>query len=67
MEKKTTQLRRLLQSGTRFPSMGLAELINQLLVQGQAPLVQYISGHWMDINNLEDLQRAGEFAQGHQS
>jgi len=28
---------------------------------GHAPQVQYISGHWMDINNLEDLQRASEF------
>ena len=35
--------------------------------RGDAPQVQYISGHWMDINNLEDLQRAGEFTQGHQS
>jgi phosphoenolpyruvate phosphomutase len=29
-----------------------------------APQVQYITGHWMDINNLEDLQRAGDFAHG---
>jgi hypothetical protein len=28
---------------------------------------QYISGHWMDINNLDDLQRAGDFAQGQSS
>jgi hypothetical protein len=34
MEKKTTQLRRILQSGTSFPSMGLPELINQLVAQG---------------------------------
>ena len=27
-----------------------------------APQVQYISGRWMDINNPEDLQRAGDFA-----
>jgi phosphoenolpyruvate phosphomutase len=58
---------RVLQSDPGFSGMGLPELMNQLIAQGQAPQVQYISGHWMDINNLEDLQRAGEFAQGHQS
>ena len=57
----------VLQSDPGFPNMGLPDLINQLIAQGHAPQVQYISGHWMDINNLEDLQRAGEFAQGHQS
>ncbi len=41
---------------------GVPELINRLVANGHAPQVQYISGHWMDINNLEDLQRAGDFA-----
>jgi phosphoenolpyruvate phosphomutase len=50
-----------------FSRLGLPDLVNQLAEQGHAPQVQYISGHWMDINNLEDLQRAGEFAQGHAS
>lgn len=57
----------VLQSDPGFSGMGLPELMNQLIAQDHAPQVQYISGHWMDINNLEDLQRAGEFAQGHQS
>jgi len=35
-----------------------------LIQQGSPPQVQYISGHWMDINDLEDLQRAAVFAQG---
>jgi NDP-sugar pyrophosphorylase family protein len=25
--------------------------------------VQYVNGHWMDINNLDDLERAGAFEQ----
>jgi phosphoenolpyruvate phosphomutase len=41
---------------------GMPDLINRLVANGHAPQVQYISGHWMDINNLEDLQRAGDFA-----
>jgi phosphoenolpyruvate phosphomutase len=42
--------------------LGVPDLINRLVANGHAPQVQYISGHWMDINNLEDLQRAGDFA-----
>lgn len=57
----------VLQADRQFNQMGLPHLINQLIDQGQAPQVQYISGHWMDINNLEDLQRAEAFAQGHRS
>jgi len=40
------------------------QLINRLVDNGHAPQVQYISGHWMDINNLEDLQRATDFSHG---
>ena len=48
----------------QFENYGVPQLINRLVENGHAPQVQYISGHWMDINNLEDLQRAGEFAHG---
>jgi phosphoenolpyruvate phosphomutase len=47
-----------------FGRMGVPDLVNQLIANGHAPQVQYVTGHWMDINNLEDLQRAGEFAHG---
>jgi phosphoenolpyruvate phosphomutase len=47
-----------------FESMGVPDLVNRLVADGHAPQVQYIAGHWMDINNLEDLQRAGDFAHG---
>jgi phosphoenolpyruvate phosphomutase len=26
--------------------------------------VLYINGHWLDVNSLEDLDRAGDFTQG---
>ncbi|MFC1696146.1 phosphoenolpyruvate mutase [Pseudomonadota bacterium] len=45
-----------------FTDLGVPDLVNRLVRNGHAPQVQYISGHWMDINNLEDLQRAGDFA-----
>ncbi len=56
-----------LQQHSNFEQMGLPDLINQLIAHQHAPQAQYISGHWMDINNLHDLQRAGEFAQGQHS
>lgn len=51
----------------RFNEFSVPELINCLVENGHAPQVQYISGHWMDINNLEDVQRAGDFAHGRSS
>lgn len=56
-----------LQRSPDFDHLGLPDLINRLIADGHAPQVQYISGHWMDINNLQDLQRASEFTQGRNS
>jgi phosphoenolpyruvate phosphomutase len=47
-----------------FERLGIPDLVNRLVRNGHSPQVKYISGHWMDINNLEDLARAGEFAHG---
>jgi len=47
-----------------FGRLGVPDLVNRLIANGHAPQVQYIAGHWMDINNLEDLARAGDFAHG---
>jgi phosphoenolpyruvate phosphomutase len=44
-----------------FNTLGLPDLLNQLVTEGHAPQVQYVNGHWMDINNLGDLERAGAF------
>ena len=48
-----------------FEASGLPDLINRLIKEGCAPQVQYINGHWMDINRPEDLLRADDFAHGH--
>jgi len=53
-----------LRADPAFGRMAVPDLVNRLVEMGHAPQVQYITGHWMDINNLEDLQRAGEFAHG---
>ena len=44
-----------------FNTLGVPDLLNQLVENGHAPQVQYVNGHWMDINNLGDLERAGAF------
>jgi phosphoenolpyruvate phosphomutase len=44
-----------------FAELGIPDLLNQLVEDGHAPQVQYVNGHWMDINNLGDLERAGTF------
>jgi phosphoenolpyruvate phosphomutase len=54
-----------LNSEKDFINKEMPDLINRLVENGHAPQVQYISGHWMDINNLDDLQRAGDFAHHH--
>jgi phosphoenolpyruvate phosphomutase len=55
---------RQLQADAKFARMDVPDLVNRLIANGHAPQVQYVTGHWMDINNLEDLQRAGDFAHG---
>lgn len=50
-----------LQQREDFDELGLPDLLNQLVADGHAPQVQYINGHWMDINDLDDLERAGAF------
>lgn len=55
---------RQLQADAKFARMDVPDLVNRLIDNGHAPQVQYVTGHWMDINNLEDLQRAGDFAHG---
>ena len=53
-----------LRSEPGFEGMAVPDLINRLIENGHAPQVQYISGHWMDINNVQDLARASDFAHG---
>lgn len=47
-----------------YASLGMPELLNHLIAQGHPVRVLYIAGHWLDVNALEDLDRAGEFARG---
>lgn len=50
-----------------FERYGIPDLLNRLIGEGCRPQVHYVNGHWMDINRLEDLQRAEEFAHGRET
>jgi phosphoenolpyruvate phosphomutase len=47
-----------------FDRRTLPDLLNHLVRSGRPVQVHYIHGHWLDVNQLEDLDRAGDFAQG---
>jgi len=44
-----------------FKQMSLADLLNQLIKMNHPVKVHYINGHWVDINALADIDRAGDF------
>ena len=39
----------------------LPRLLNALIAGGHAIEVRYTSGHWLDVDSLNDVVRAGEF------
>lgn len=45
-----------------LPDGSISDLINALVEAGTAIQVHYIHGHWLDVNRLEDLEKADAFA-----
>ena len=50
-----------LQQQDSFNSLGIPDLLNYLVSNGKPVKVHYIHGHWLDVNTIEDIDRAGEF------
>ncbi len=46
-----------------FDRLSLPDLLNYLVQQRKPVKVWYIHGHWLDVNSIEDLERANSFAQ----
>ncbi len=44
-----------------FSSMTIPDLLNHILNMGNKIKVHYINGHWLDVNDLIDIERAGNF------
>ena len=42
--------------------LDLPDLLNSLVAAGRPVHVQYVRGHWLDVNSAEDLDRANSFA-----
>jgi phosphoenolpyruvate phosphomutase len=45
-----------------FARLGMPDLLNHLIERGRPVKVLYIHGHWLDVNDLGDLERANAFA-----
>jgi phosphoenolpyruvate phosphomutase len=46
----------------RMPDGSISDLINALVEADTSVQVHYIHGHWLDVNRLEDLEKADAFA-----
>ncbi|MBU2644987.1 isocitrate lyase/phosphoenolpyruvate mutase family protein, partial [bacterium] len=44
-----------------FESLEIRDLITHFIQQGMKVKIQYISGHWVDVNRISDLTLANEF------
>lgn len=44
-----------------FSNMDIRDLINNFVERGIKVKIQYISGHWIDVNNIDDLTLASAF------
>ena len=53
-----------LRSSPAFHRLGLPDLLNHLIAQGKTVRVLYTTGRWLNVNDMEDLRRAGDFAFG---
>ena len=53
-----------LEARADFARLGMPDLLNHLVEQGRPVAVQYVHGHWLDVNDLDDLERANAFAHG---
>ena len=52
-----------LKSESNFNELTLPDLLNHLIQQGKPISTHYINGHWLDVNSLDDFDRAGDFTQ----
>lgn len=59
----TASLEALRQRGD-FAQLGLPDVLNHLVAAGKPVHVWYVHGHWLDVNSVQDLENAGNFAAG---
>lgn len=50
------------QETVEFKTADIRDMLNQLIQDGHKIKIKYISGHWVDVNNISDLTLANEFS-----
>ena len=50
-----------MQQQKNFAQLTIPDLLNHLVGKNHPVHVQYIHGHWLDVNTIEDIDRAGDF------
>ena len=50
-----------LQQQDNFAKLTIPDLLNHLVGKGHPVGVHYIHGHWLDVNTIADIDRAGDF------
>ncbi len=50
-----------LKTTDNFNELKLPDLLNHIIEQGNPINVHYIDGHWLDVNSLDDIDRANDF------
>ena len=50
-----------LERGDGFDRLTLPDLLNHMTRSGRPVTVHYINGHWLDVNSVNDIDRAGDF------
>lgn len=53
-----------LKNEDNFRLLGMPDLLNHLVKTGKKVHVHYINGHWLDVNSLDDIDRASDFTHG---
>ncbi|MGI9229491.1 MAG: phosphoenolpyruvate mutase [Gammaproteobacteria bacterium] len=53
-----------LQQREDYSQLSIPDLLNYLVDDGKTVKVHYISGHWLDVNTIDDLDRAADFTYG---
>ena len=44
-----------------FAELRMADLFNRLIQEGKRVSVQYIRGHWVDVDDIKDVSQASGF------
>jgi phosphoenolpyruvate phosphomutase len=62
--KRLREMLATLAARADFDRLSVSDLLNALVAAGGKVDVLYVHGHWLDVNDHDDLRRAADFAHG---